>query len=140
MPNALDQLQCALAALSTERLQRLVDRLEGDPNVKVTVGSWRPHCPMVLAGFDPVMGSPSCPEQHFASVWDRFATREPRRRWLMLLWPAGGAARRSDVQVLVRSANAMLAARMATRTQIPAREECRSKACETGPRPPRSRR
>jgi len=45
----IDDLQTALEQLSSERPQRL----EGDAAVKVAVGASRPHCPMVLAGFDP---------------------------------------------------------------------------------------
>ena len=40
----IDDLQTALEGLSTQRLQRLVDRLAQDPDTKVTVGAWRPRC------------------------------------------------------------------------------------------------
>lgn len=109
MSTAVDQMRVALGELSTERLQRLVDRLERNPDVKVTVGSWHPQCPMVLAGFDPVGAEARCPEQCFAEAWDRFAKTEPGTRWQAILWPAPRSARRSDVQLLLRSASAALA-------------------------------
>ena len=105
----VDDLQNALERLSTERLQCLVDRLERDRGIKVTVGAWRPQCPMVLAGFTPKDTDSNLPEHRFAAVWDRFATPEGRS-WLRLPC-AGRAARRSDVQLLLRRANAVLAYR-----------------------------
>jgi hypothetical protein len=108
-----DDLHTALEGLATERLQRLVDRLEADPGVKVTVGAWRPLCPMVLAGLDPRATPANAPEVRFAMVWDHFAGVAPRRRWLPPgLFPTR-AARRSDVQLLLRSANEVLAERAA---------------------------
>ena len=103
----INDLQTALEALSTERLQRLVDRLEQDPDIKVTVGAWRPRCPMVLAGFDPGDPDSNVPERRFAAVWDRFAASEPK--WWIPLPRAGRTATRSDVQLLLRRANAALA-------------------------------
>lgn len=107
----VDDLQTALEGLSTDRLQRLVTRLERDPDVKVTVGAWRPRCPMVLAGFDPRTETPNQPEHRFALVWDHFASSEAR--WWIPLPSAGRTARRSDVQLLLRRANAVLAYRTA---------------------------
>ena len=107
----IDDLQTALEGLSTERLQRLVDRLVQDPDVKVTVGAWRPRCPMVLAGFDPTHADQNIPERRFAAVWDQFAASEPR--WWIPLPSAGRTAIRSDVQLLLRRANAVLAYRAA---------------------------
>jgi len=112
----IDDLQAALEGLSTERLQRLVNRLERDPEIKVTVGAWRPQCPMVLAGFDPTHADSNLPEHRFAAVWDRLATPDTRW-WLLLLIPATGRpARRSDVQFLLRRANAVLAYRATQRS------------------------
>lgn len=108
-----DDLRRALEGLTSERLQCLVDRLEYDPDIKVTVGAWRPQCPMVLAGFYPLRCSLNAPETRFAAVWDNFA-RSERQRWR---WPIrlrlsyGSVARREDVKVLLRTANAVLAAR-----------------------------
>jgi hypothetical protein len=107
----LDDLQTALEGLSTERLERLVDRLERDPDITVTVGAWRPQCPMVIAGFDPVHATANEPEHCFAFVWDHFA-RPEQRHWIPLR-SVGGTARRSDVQILLRRANAVLAYRSA---------------------------
>jgi hypothetical protein len=117
VPTPVDYLNDALKGLSTERLNRLVDRLEEAPNLKVTVGSWRPQCPMVLAGFDPTAAAGDAPEHRFAAAWDRFASPSPRPRWVFL--PSRtNAARRADVQFLLRRANAVLAARVAaTRTE-----------------------
>ena len=106
----IDNLQSALEGLSTERLQVLVNRLEQNPDIKVTVGTWRPQCPMVLAGFDPTGAPASLPEHRFAAVWDRFATEA---RWWFPLPSAGRTARRSDVQLLLRQANSVLARRAA---------------------------
>jgi hypothetical protein len=123
----IDDLQTALEGLSTERLQRLVDRLVQDPDVRVTVGAWRPGCPMVLAGFDPAHAYSNLPEHRFAAVWDRFASSEPR--WWIPLPSAGRIATRSDVQLLLRRASAVLAYR-ATRDHSPhTREASRRRRC-----------
>jgi len=106
----IDDLTAVLNELSTARLQRLTDRLEGDPEVPITVGAWRPRCPMVLAGYDPLSGSPGDPEDNFAHAWDRFAA--PSGRW-HLRPRLGRDARRCDVQALLRAANAVLAKRAA---------------------------
>ncbi|HEY1775465.1 MAG TPA: hypothetical protein VGG41_04830 [Solirubrobacteraceae bacterium] len=113
-PNSM--LRSALAQLPVERLQRLVDALERDPDVALTVGSWRPQCPMVLAGFDPDNAAADAPERVFAAAWDAFATAEPRRR-RRLPWCSTRVARRADVQCLLRCANATLAARHARRVR-----------------------
>jgi hypothetical protein len=107
----LDDLHTALEGLSTERLERLVDRLERDPDIEVTVGAWVPRCPMVIAGFDPTCSEGNQPEHRFAAVWDRFARSEQKFR--IPLRFAGRPARRSDVQLLLRRANAVLANRSA---------------------------
>jgi len=104
-----DDLQLALQGLSTERLQRLVDGLAADPDVKLTIGAWRPHCPMVLAGFDPATAAANTPEHRFACVWDRFAKPDPWWRIPSLL--GRPAARRAHAQLLLRIASAVLAAR-----------------------------
>jgi hypothetical protein len=108
-PMTIDDLQTALESLPTERLERLVDRLERDPEINVTVGAWLPHCPMVLAGFDPGHADSNLPEHRFAAVWDRVAT--PKTRSWLALPATGRPARRSDVQLLLRRANAVLAYR-----------------------------
>jgi hypothetical protein len=107
-------LTTALEGLSTERIQRLVDRLEREPDIKVTVRAWRPQCPMVLAGFEPLTEPANAPEQRFAAVWDRFARPERRHR-LPLPWDLASAqvACRTDVQRLLHQANGVLAARSA---------------------------
>lgn len=110
----IDDLQAALDDLSTERLQRLVDRLEHEPDIAVSVGTWRPQCPMVLAGFDPQAATSKVPEQWFASVWDRVAAPDPK--WPFRLPFAHRTARRADIQLLVRGANAVLAHRAARQT------------------------
>jgi len=124
-PGSIGDLTKALDALSTERLQRLVDRIEHDPDIEVTVGASRPQCPMVLAGLDPQTATPHGPEHRFAAVWDRCATAEPG--WWMPVPSAGRPARRSDVQLLLRTANAVLATRLvreaAAATLYPARTE-----------------
>ena len=112
----IDDLQTTLEGLSTERLQRLVDGLAQDPDIKVTVGAWRPRCPMVLAGFDPRHADSNLPEHRFAAVWDQFAASEPR--WWIPPPSAGRIATRSDVQLLLRRASAVLAYR-ATRDHSP---------------------
>ena len=103
-----DDLTAALNGLSTARLQRLADALDRDPEATVTVGAWRPQCPMVLAGYDPLNGAADDPEDRFAHAWDRFAA--PACRW-RLLPRLGGDARCGDVQALRRLTNAVLAAR-----------------------------
>lgn len=104
-----NDLQQALEGLGTERLQRLVDGLARDPDVKLTIGAWRPQCPMVLAGFNPSTAASNTPEHRFAGAWDRFAKPEARR-WVLL--PAGRrTARQADVQFLLRTASAVLARR-----------------------------
>ena len=107
-----DSLAAALTDLSTHRLQRLVDAIEGDHTPKLTLGAWLPNCPMVAAGFDPHEGfAPNCPERRFAAAWDRFAKATPARVWASALLPVNRHARRSDVQALLRAANEVLAAR-----------------------------
>ncbi|HEX4115968.1 MAG TPA: hypothetical protein VHY18_08855 [Solirubrobacteraceae bacterium] len=105
----IEDLTAALNGLSTARLQRLADGLERDAEVKVTVGAWRPQCPMVLAGYDPMSGSGHGPEDRFANVWDRFASSASGWRLLPRL---GREARRGEVQALLRATNAVLAARL----------------------------
>jgi len=107
-------VRSALAQLPLERLHRLVDALERDPDVQLTVGSWRPQCPMVLAGFDPDSPAADAPERAFAAAWDAFARSEPRRR-RRSPWCSTRVACRADVQFLLRCANATLAARHARR-------------------------
>lgn len=104
-----EDLVAALQELSTVRLQSLVDRLEREPQVRLTVGTWWPQCPMVLAGFDPRRASRKAPEHRFAQVWDEFALPRPTRGF-----PTpriGRQASRRDVQMLLRAANGVLAAR-----------------------------
>lgn len=104
-------LAAALADLPTERIQRLVDAIEGDTAIKLTVGAWLPSCPMVAAGFEPQHGfAPDCPERRFAAAWDRFAKTERRLVWHPGFAPGARIARRADVQALLRAANAALAA------------------------------
>jgi hypothetical protein len=104
-------LDGALECLSTARIEQLVDRLERDPDVELTIGAWRPQCPMVLAGFDPDTAESNTPEHRFARAWDRLA--KPDMRWWMPLPRGRGTARHSDVQLLLRTANAVLARRAA---------------------------
>lgn len=106
-----------LMGLSTERLTRLVEQLERSPDINVTVGSWLPQCPMVLAGFDHEHASACAPEREFANVWDQFAAGAPRRRsrWVPLFPVSADRprnARRRHCQALLRTANAVLAARV----------------------------
>lgn len=109
-----NDLQNALEELTTERIQRLVDRLEGHPDAAVTVGAWRPRCPMVLAGFDPATASPNAPETRFAAVWDRVAVAQRGHWWhLPIGLVPGRVARRTDVRLLLRTANGVLAHRAA---------------------------
>ena len=109
MTMTADDLREALSGLSTERVQRLADRLSADPGLEVTIGSWFPQCPMVLAGFDGTTAPPTAPERRFAAVWDRLA-RSERSRWPRWPW-LSRRARREDVQLLLRTANAVLALR-----------------------------
>lgn len=109
MTMTADDLRYALSGLSTERIQRLADRLSADPGLEVTIGSWFPQCPMVLAGFDGTTAPPTAPERRFAAVWDRLA-RSERSRWPRWPW-LSKRARREDVQLLLRTANAVLALR-----------------------------
>jgi hypothetical protein len=141
MRTAIDDLQDALDGLASDRLQRLVDRLEHEPGIAVTVGSWLPQCPMVLAGFDPARGEPDCPEQQFAATWDRFAAPKPRQRWRAVVWPAPQRARRADVQFLLRAASATLAGRASTLTPVQSRraEQRRITRWQARARRPRSR-
>jgi hypothetical protein len=104
-------LQIALEELSTERLQALVDRLGSGSVSEVTVGAWRPQCPMLLAGFEPTRAAANTPEGHFASIWDGFATACPTPLWRRLRVRQGLPASDRDVQVLLRMTNAVLAAR-----------------------------
>lgn len=108
-----EPLQAALDELSTERLQALADVLSRNGKVGCTVGAWHPHCPMVLAGFDPDVQQAGCPERRFARAWDEFARPAPHRRWVPSCWPASRDARLSDVQALLRASDAALAARHA---------------------------
>jgi len=107
-------LQNALEGLTTERIQRLVDHLEANPEASVTVGAWRPRCPMVLAGFDPASAHRRAPESRFAAVWDRVAVAQRGRWWQPPLFLVPGrVARGGDVRMLLRRANAVLAHRAA---------------------------
>lgn len=107
-----DDLQVALDGLTTERVRRLADRLEQDPEIEVTVGAWVPHCPMMLAGFDPGAAPTYTPEQYFEDTWNRFALPAPTPWWCAPVpFRAGRAARRSDVQQLLRAAKRVLDAR-----------------------------
>ncbi len=112
--SAADELREAVDELATERIQQLVDRLEATPEPAVTVGFWRPSCPMVLAGFDPATASPGAPEARFAAVWDRVAVARRRRWWSppAALVP-GRVASGADVRLLLRTANGALARRAA---------------------------
>jgi hypothetical protein len=111
MPMTPEELHGALSALSNDRLQQLTDRLEADPGLDVTVGNWFPQCPMVIAGFDGTTAPENAPERRFAAVWDRHARCQPRR-WSQWPWLTR-SARREDVQLLLRTANAVLAQRSA---------------------------
>src|ERR1700679_762137 len=79
--SAAEELREAVDELATERIQWLVDCLEATPAPAVTVGLWRPGCPMVLAGFDIATASADAPEARFAAVWDRVAVARRRRWW-----------------------------------------------------------
>jgi len=128
----IDDLTTALNGLSTTRLQLLADGLERDPEAKVTVGAWRPRCPMVLAGYDPMSGSGHGPEDRFAHAWDRFASPASAWGWLPRL---GRDARHSDVQALLRATNTVLAARLA---QIHAEPLTAHSSAAAGPDGPRA--
>lgn len=112
--SAAEELRTAIDELATERIEQLADRLEASPEPVVTVGLWRPSCPMVLAGFDPATASPGTPEARFAAVWDRVAVARRRHWWSP---PAalvrGRVASTADVQLLLRTANGALAHRAA---------------------------
>ena len=112
--SSADELRDALGELATDRIERLVDRLEDSPGLAVTVGSWRPRCPMVLAGFDPALASPTAPEVRFAVVWDRVAVAKRGHWWnLPVALVPGRVADRADVGLLLRTANGVLAHRAA---------------------------
>ncbi len=129
--SSADELRDALDGLATDRIQRLVDHLEDSPGANVTVGSWRPRCPMVLAGFDPGPASPTAPEVRFAAVWDRVAVARRGHWWnLPVALVPGRVADRADVALLLRSANGVLAHRAAL-VPDPQREMTR---IETRPR------
>lgn len=102
------ELKSALARLSTGRLQRLVDRIEAEPDIELTVRGWYPQCPMVAAGFSPSRDGAG-PECRFAAEWDRCARAEPH--WWHAFFPLPYRACRSDVRGLLRAANTVLAAR-----------------------------
>lgn len=108
---AIDDLQSALDGLSSDRLARLVDQLEREPTAELTIGSWRPQCPMVLAGFEPRASAACLPEHRFAAAWDRVAAPEPK--WGLRFPLTRRSARRADAQSLLRNANATLAHRAA---------------------------
>lgn len=110
-------VQTALKGLPTSRIQRLVDELEADPDVEVTVCGWWPQCPMTLAGYQYLQSTIECnsgPERQFAVAWDHFAQRESKRWWHTIV-DTPHRARRGDVQALLRAANEVLASRSATR-------------------------
>jgi hypothetical protein len=107
---ALGLLHSAIRGLSTDRITTLVERLENDPTIMLTVGSWRPRCPMTLAGFDPATAPEDAPEKRFATVWDRVAERRRHGLWRS---SRGSVARRESVQALLRLSNMVLAERAA---------------------------
>lgn len=109
-------LASALADLSTDRIQRLVDRIENEADIELTVRAWRPQCPMVIAGFDPEKAAKNTAEQRFAFAWDRFAVEKQPRWWTPRLRHPTHRARQCDVQALLRAANAMLAQRTGERS------------------------
>jgi hypothetical protein len=114
----INDLQAALDGLTTERIRRLADRLQQDPDTEVTVGAWVPHCPMMLAGFDPRAASTYTPEQYFEDTWNRFALPAPTPWWTAPVpFSAGRAARRADVQQLLRAANRVLDSRAGWRVR-----------------------
>lgn len=110
----VNDLQDALELLSTPRIERLVNELEADPNVALTVGAWA-RCPMVLAGFNPASGHLASPERVFAATWDRVA-RTATPWWVPYPWRTR-LARREDVQALLRTANVVLANRSTPRAK-----------------------
>jgi hypothetical protein len=114
---AADELQTALDGLPSERIQRLVDRLEQHPRAEVSACARGRRGPLTLAGYERRTDALETPETDFALAWDRLAGPEPliRRRRPRLSWrlSAPPAARRSDVQLLLRTANAVLAKRVA---------------------------
>jgi hypothetical protein len=132
-----EDLKIALEGLSTERIQRLADRLEREPEIEVTVKAWRPQCPMVLAGFEPLTEPANAPEQRFAAVWDRFARPERRHR-LPLPWDLASTqvACRADVQRLLHQANGVLAARSA-RHDAPVQDASAARGAQHRPVHPR---
>lgn len=109
-------VKVALRALPTYRIQRLVDRLEHNPDTNVTACGWLPQCPMTLAGYPP-NSLWSGPEQRFAVAWDRFAVREHQRWWHKMV-KTPHQARRCDVQALLRMANELLAQRAAAQFAV----------------------
>ncbi len=106
------ELQAALEALPAELIQRLTDRLEADPDMRVTVGHWH-RCPMTIAGVDRFEIVEDGPEHRFASAWDRYASAASRLTWRYFPVISASAAK-ADVQALLRLANATLAARSGT--------------------------
>jgi hypothetical protein len=110
---AADDLRTALEGLRSERIQRLLDRLEKDREAKVNVCACGPHGPMLLAGYRPRTEALQAPEIRFAEVWDRFATPEPQSKRLSWRSSAARQTQRCDVQRLLRTANAVLAGRTA---------------------------
>jgi hypothetical protein len=117
------ELQTALEALPAELIQRLTDRLEADPDMRVTVGHWH-RCPMTIAGVDRFEIVEDGPEHRFASAWDRYASAASRLTWRHFPVISASAAK-ADVQTLLRLANATLAARSGTR--LPADEPVAAK-------------
>jgi hypothetical protein len=116
-PMAADELQTALDGLPSERIQRLVDRLEQHPRAEVSAFARGRRGPLTLAGYERRTDALETPETDFALAWDRLAGPEPvgQRRRSRLSWrfSAAPTARRSDVQLLMRAANAVLAKRIA---------------------------
>ena len=126
-PRTTRELQVALEALPSRRLQRLVDCLAANPDFPVGVDRWD-RCPMTLAGFDHQAVVPGGPERRFAVAWDRYAGPTARRRLADLI--RGHLARSATtgaVQDLLRMGNAALAKRDALpphgAIRIPARSD-----------------
>jgi hypothetical protein len=114
-----NDLQLALDGLSTDRIRRLADRLRQDPEPEVTVGAWVPHCPMMLAGFDPKAVSSYTPEQYFEDTWNRFALPAPTPWWgAPIPLSVGRPARRADIQRLLFAVNGVLDARAGWRARL----------------------
>jgi hypothetical protein len=113
LSRAVRTVSRAVEALSDQRLRRLVERLERQPDVEVTVGAWRPQCPTVLAGFDPGGPALNTPEERFALAWDNFATppgdASLRRKAGQ---PASRPARRPDMRALLQAAQRALPSRV----------------------------